>query len=100
MYSSAIVIESSNLVDNIPQKFIIHGAGWGHGVGLCQVGAAVMAEKGYKFEAILAHYYQGAIIEKLFIKRIECQKQKIQITGKPGHGFRVFTLQRGYPMLL
>ena len=64
LYSSAIVIESSNLVDNIPQKFIIHGAGWGHGVGLCQVGAAVMAEKGYKFEAILAHYYQGAIIEK------------------------------------
>lgn len=58
LYSSAITIEK---IDN---KFIIRGAGWGHGVGLCQIGAAVMGEKGYSSNEILMHYYRGATIEK------------------------------------
>lgn len=42
------------------------GAGWGHGVGLCQIGAAVMGEKGYNYNEILLHYYKGADIRKLY----------------------------------
>ena len=42
--------------------FVLRGRGWGHGVGLCQIGAAVMAEKGYTYEDILKHYYRGAEI--------------------------------------
>ena len=41
-------------------KVIFHGSGWGHGVGLCQIGAAVMASEGYGYREILAHYYRGA----------------------------------------
>lgn len=58
LYSSAFVVEKKD------GKFILHGAGWGHGVGLCQIGAAVMGEKGYDFKAILAHYYPGSTIER------------------------------------
>ena len=43
--------------------FVLHGHGWGHGVGLCQIGAAVMADKGYTYREILKHYYRGAEIE-------------------------------------
>ncbi len=50
----------------IPGRFILTGAGWGHGVGLCQIGAAVMGEQGYKYDAILLHYYIGASIDKLY----------------------------------
>ena len=46
--------------------FELTGAGWGHGVGLCQIGAAVMGEKGYSYDQILLHYYQGAEIRKLY----------------------------------
>ena len=67
LYSSAFVVEASDEnEDGIPQKFTFFGAGWGHGVGLCQIGAAVMADKGYKYEQILAHYYPGAGIEKRY----------------------------------
>ena len=45
-------------------KLILEGSGWGHGVGLCQIGAAVMGAKGYSFEEILRHYYPGATIEE------------------------------------
>ena len=45
---------------------VIHGAGWGHGVGLCQIGAAVMGEQGYPYREILLHYFVGANIEKLY----------------------------------
>ncbi len=51
LYSSAFVVEKEN------NTFTLYGAGWGHGVGLCQIGAAVMAEKGYTYKEILAHYY-------------------------------------------
>lgn len=45
-----------------PAKFVLHGAGWGHGVGLCQIGAAMMADKGYTHSEILSHYYPGCIL--------------------------------------
>ena len=64
LYSSAIVVERKNVLKNIPQKFVIYGAGWGHGVGLCQIGAAVMGEMGYTFDEILIHYYNDASIKK------------------------------------
>ncbi len=66
LYSSAFVVEKVLGEDNVPSKFIIKGAGWGHGVGLCQIGAAVMGEEGYKYDEILLHYFVGALIEKLY----------------------------------
>ena len=45
------------------ERIILHGAGWGHGVGLCQIGAAVMASKGYNYRQILEHYYPNSVIE-------------------------------------
>ncbi len=66
LYSSAIVIEKLNIENNIPGKFIIYGAGWGHGVGLCQIGAAVMAEKGHSFDEILLHYFHNARLNKIY----------------------------------
>lgn len=66
LYSSAIVIDKENIENKIPQKFIIYGAGWGHGVGLCQIGAAVMAFNGYKFDEILLHYFRGALLKKIY----------------------------------
>lgn len=66
LYSSAFVVEKEGVEDGIPQRFVLHGAGWGHGVGLCQIGAAVMGEQGYKYNEILLHYYKGASIEKLY----------------------------------
>ena len=66
LYSSAIVIEKSDIQNGIPQKFEIFGAGWGHGVGLCQIGAAVMAEKGHEFDEILLHYFENAELKKIY----------------------------------
>lgn len=60
LYSSAFVVERT------PDGFILHGAGWGHGVGLCQIGAAVMAAKGYNYREILAHYYNNAQLSRLY----------------------------------
>jgi SpoIID/LytB domain protein len=67
LYSSAFVVERKELsASGIPARFAIIGAGWGHGVGLCQIGAAMMSERGYAYDAILSHYYRGATIEKLY----------------------------------
>ena len=67
LYSSAFVVDKEDISpEGIPARFILTGAGWGHGVGLCQIGAAVMVEQGYKYDAILLHYYIGASIEKLY----------------------------------
>lgn len=64
LYSSAFVVDAFDEdSDGIPQKFILTGAGWGHGVGLCQIGASMMAEKGYKHKEILAHYYPNSKIQ-------------------------------------
>lgn len=61
LYSSAFVVESGPAnTDGLPQHFTIIGAGWGHGVGLCQIGAAVMSAKGKHFDEILFHYFPGA----------------------------------------
>jgi len=66
LYSSAFVIDKSEVTDNIPQHFTLTGAGWGHGVGLCQIGAAVMGEKGYLYNQILLHYFRGAELRKIY----------------------------------
>ncbi len=66
LYSAAFTIEKQEENDGVPQKFILRGAGWGHGVGLCQIGAAVMGEKGYDYNKILMHYFRGADIIKLY----------------------------------
>lgn len=67
LYSSAFVVDTENEdEDGIPQKFILTGAGWGHGVGLCQIGAAIMAEKGYTYQQILEHYFPTSQIEKIY----------------------------------
>jgi stage II sporulation protein D len=66
LYSSAFVVDTLNIVHGIPGKFQLRGAGWGHGVGLCQIGAAVMGELGNPFDKILAHYFTGARIQKLY----------------------------------
>ena len=74
LYSSAFVVdkeyeEKGHKEDKIPSRFILTGAGWGHGVGLCQIGAAVMGEQGYKYEEILSHYYPGSTLEKQYQKK-------------------------------
>ena len=67
LYSSAFVVDKHDLSpEGIPAQFTLIGAGWGHGVGLCQIGAAVMGEQGYKYDEILLHYYIGANIEKIY----------------------------------
>ncbi len=65
LYSSAFIIIKNSLSKGIPNSFTITGKGWGHGVGLCQIGAAVMGEKGYNYKEILYHYYKGAIINSI-----------------------------------
>ncbi|MDD3062193.1 MAG: SpoIID/LytB domain-containing protein [Massilibacteroides sp.] len=60
LYSSAFVVWRDGT------DFILKGAGWGHGVGLCQIGAAVMGEKGYAYDEILLHYYPGAVIKVVY----------------------------------
>jgi len=66
LYSSAFVVEKNNIENGIPQNFILRGSGWGHGVGFCQIGAAVMGEMGYRFDEILLHYFRGAEIKKIY----------------------------------
>ncbi len=66
LYSSAFVLDKSEIVNNIPQRFTLTGAGWGHGVGLCQIGAAVMGEKGYQYNEILLHYFKEAELKRIY----------------------------------
>jgi len=66
LYSSAFIVEKYGGADGVPEKFILRGAGWGHGVGLCQIGAAVMAEQGYQFDEIAIHYFKGAVLKKIY----------------------------------
>ena len=64
---SAFIVEKGETdAEGIPAWFELTGAGWGHGVGLCQIGAAVMGEQGYNYNEILLHYYKGADIRKLY----------------------------------
>jgi len=67
LYSSAFVVDVAERdAQGLPLRFVFTGAGWGHGVGLCQIGAAVMGEKGYDYHEILAHYYPGAEQKQLY----------------------------------
>jgi SpoIID/LytB domain protein len=66
LLSSCFEVHTEDFVTGIPQRFILNGRGWGHGVGLCQIGAAVMGEKGYPYEDILLHYYSGAEVRKIY----------------------------------
>lgn len=66
LYSSAFVVDYDDISDGIPGRFIFKGAGWGHGVGLCQIGAAVMGEKGFNYKEILSHYFKGASLKKQY----------------------------------
>jgi len=66
LYSSAFTVEKCDIKEGIPRKFVLYGAGWGHGVGLCQIGAAVMGHKGYRYDEILLHYYKNATLEKRY----------------------------------
>jgi hypothetical protein len=67
LYSSAFVVEKLDVdAQGYPQRFVLRGAGWGHGVGLCQIGAAVMGTKGYDYKSILLHYFINASINELY----------------------------------
>ncbi len=65
LYSSCFIVEKKEIKNGLPQSFLLKGAGWGHGVGLCQIGAAVMGENGYNYKEILSHYYPGTQIRKI-----------------------------------
>jgi stage II sporulation protein D len=66
LLSSAFVVSAKLSKDGSIDRFILDGGGWGHGVGLCQIGAAVMAKKGFRAEDILGHYFSGATLQKLY----------------------------------
>lgn len=66
LYSSAFVVEKIQNNDTVPEKFILKGAGWGHGVGLCQIGAAIMSAQAYSCREILAHYFPQAEVKKIY----------------------------------
>ena len=66
LFSSAFVIDKTEVAGSVPSEFTITGAGWGHGVGLCQIGAAMMGEKSYSYDKILLHYYRNAEIKKVY----------------------------------
>jgi SpoIID/LytB domain protein len=66
LYSSCFYIISEDIKEDIPQKFILKGAGWGHGVGYCQIGALGMALNGYSTDQIVTHYYPGSVLKKIY----------------------------------
>ena len=66
LMSSAFIVSTERTSSGVPSRFTLHGAGWGHGVGLCQIGAAVMAERGCGAEEILRHYFRGAALVKRY----------------------------------
>jgi SpoIID/LytB domain protein len=65
LYSSAFYVEALGS-GSVPHTFVLHGAGWGHGVGLCQIGAAAMAHAGHNYQQILTHYFQDARLLSLY----------------------------------
>lgn len=66
LYSSAFFVEKGDVKSGVPSHFALHGAGWGHGVGLCQIGAAVMGERGYDHERIVSHYFPNTQLTTLY----------------------------------
>lgn len=65
LYSSCFDVERT-VTPAGKTRFVLHGSGWGHGVGLCQIGAAVMGEHGYTYDNILLYYYRGAEIRRIY----------------------------------
>jgi stage II sporulation protein D len=66
LYSSAFVVKAHHNANGEVERFVFHGAGWGHGVGLCQIGAAVMASQGFSAKEILGHYFPGTELLKIY----------------------------------
>ncbi len=66
LYSSAFVVEKNSPPSGLPERFVLRGAGWGHGVGLCQIGAAALACRGFTAEEILARYFPGTSLTRLY----------------------------------
>jgi SpoIID/LytB domain protein len=66
LYSSAFVTDHLEVQNGIPQRLVLTGAGWGHGVGLCQIGAAVMGENGSNYQEILSHYFKNTSLKKMY----------------------------------
>lgn len=66
LLSSAFTVSLEDLQNGVPQTIVLNGKGWGHGVGMCQIGAAVMGHQGYSYQDILTHYYPGATIHQLY----------------------------------
>jgi len=66
LYSACFVVDKIDVADGVAQEFVFRGAGWGHGVGMCQVGAAIMAQQGRKYTTILQYYYRGAQVQKYY----------------------------------
>ena len=62
LYSSAFVVDKEDMRFDIPGRFVLTGAGWGHGVGLCQIAAAMLAGEGFDYGQMLSHYFSGASI--------------------------------------
>lgn len=61
LYSSAFIVDGLDKNEfDVPQRFVLTGAGWGHGVGLCQIGAAEMANEGHDYKTILLHYFPNS----------------------------------------
>ena len=65
LLSSAFTVSLEDIQDNVPQTIVLNGKGWGHGVGMCQIGAAVMGHQGYSYQEILRHYYPGSVIKNV-----------------------------------
>lgn len=68
LYSSAFIVETEKNSHGIPTRFTFKGAGWGHGVGLCQIGAAVMSAQGHSYKEILAHYFPGSKLKNIALE--------------------------------
>ena len=66
LFSAAFIVEKGMIINGVPNTFTLTGAGWGHGVGMCQIGAAVMGSKGFLYDEILHHYYSDALIKKVY----------------------------------
>jgi len=64
--STLFVVDPVYNADHLPEFFVFSGGGWGHGVGMCQTGAASMGRMGYPYQAILAHYYPRAELSSIY----------------------------------
>ena len=80
LYSSAFIIETEKDSSGTPVRFTLKGAGWGHGVGLCQIGAAVMSAKGYNYKEILTHYFPGTKIKTIENGELKIENENTSVS--------------------